>query len=403
MRGKLVTAAGLSLLLLTATAACGGNDQDGADGASSSKPIQIGMDLDLSGPFSIGGQGTRKGIEAYFNAVNKSGGIAGRQVRLITLDSAADVNRALSNVQQLISQDRVDALLGVSVSSISEALDGVVTDAKIPLVSVAAAPSQIFPKPSDWVVMAQSVQNQQVGPTVELIQKLVPGTPKVAYIHFDSAAQHGFGDGLTKAIQQHNWTLSAKEIVPLTAAPDVRAQASKLVAAHPDVVVSLMTDKNAKLLEETLRVQGFKGPIIQNPDTGPDILSKMKDDPDFYLMTHSYIDNTASDQIGGDDNWARMKDAFAAANLPIGTAYAVRGYLNALVLGTALGKCGGCTGEELRTTLIGETVPANGITPGDLSFSADNHQGVKGVPIYRYVNGAVTHVGDFKTGTGLTG
>ncbi|WP_190257780.1 ABC transporter substrate-binding protein, partial [Dactylosporangium sucinum] len=199
MRRKLVVAAGLSLLLLTATA-CGGNG-DSAGGASSSEPIKVGVDLDLSGPFSIGGQGALKGIKAYFDAANKSGGIAGRQVQLITLDSAADVNRALSNVQKLINQDQVDALLGVSVSSISEALDDVVTEAKIPLVSVAAAPSQIFPKPSAWVVMAQSVQNQQVGPTVELIAKLVPGTPRVAYIHFDSAAQHGFGDGLTKAVQ----------------------------------------------------------------------------------------------------------------------------------------------------------------------------------------------------------
>jgi branched-chain amino acid transport system substrate-binding protein len=401
MRGKLVSAAGLSLLLLTATTACGGNDKDSAGGASSSKPIQIGMDLDLSGPFSIGGQGTRKGIEAYFNAVNKSGGIAGRQVRLITLDSAADVNRALSNVQQLVSQDRVDALLGVSVSSISEALDGVVTDAKIPLVSVAAAPSQIFPKPSDWVVMAQSVQNQQVGPTVELIQKLVPGTPKVAYIHFDSAAQHGFGDGLTKAIQQHNWTLSAKEIVPLTAAPDVRAQASKLVAAHPDVIVSLMTDKNSKLLEETLRVQGFKGPIIQNPDTGPDILRQI-DDPDFYLMTHTYIDNTASDRIAGDENWAAMVTAFKAANLPLTTSYAARGYVYGAVIAAALKACNGCAGDELRQAIVATKAPTDGITPGDVGFTDDNHQGVRALPVYRRNNGTVEHVGNFDIGTGLS-
>ncbi|WP_116953361.1 ABC transporter substrate-binding protein [Jiangella endophytica] len=400
--GKRVAAAAGVGVLLAGITACGGSGGDEVSGAAGSgEPIRIGVDLDLSGPFSIGGQGALKGIEAYFDAVNEAGGIAGREVELTTLDSAADVNRALSNVQQLINQDQVDALLGVSVSSISEALDPVVADHEIPLVSVAAAPSQIFPDPSDWVVMAQSVQNQQVGPAVQLIGELVDSDqPRVAYIHFDSAAHHGFGNGLTEAVESRGWELTAAEVVPLTAAPDVRAQASNIVASRPDVVVSLMTDKNSKLLQETLRVQGFTGPIIQNPDTGPDVLDQVTDDPNFYLMTHTYIDNTESDDIGGDDNWAAMTDAFDATGVPVDTAYSVRGYINAQVLGNALEECGGCTGAELRDTLVGTTVPTDGITPGDISFAEDNHQGVEAVPIYRW-NGQLEHVGDYPTGTGL--
>jgi branched-chain amino acid transport system substrate-binding protein len=403
MRRTVLTAAGLGLLMVGATA-CGGSGADGGtESGKSAEPIVIAYDGDLSGGFSITGQGALKGMQAYFDAANAAGGVAGRRIKLVTSDDAADVNRALSNVQQLLTQDKPAVLTGITVSSICEALGDTVADAKVPLFCTATAPSQISPPtPSPWAFQPQSGPNFQVAPALALIKDLVPKpAPRVAYIHFDSAAQHGFGDGLTKAIRQHNWTLSAKEIVPLTASPDVRAQASKLVAAQPDVIVSLMTDKNSKLLQETLRLQGFKGPIIQNPDTGPDILRQI-DDPDFYLMTHTYIDNTASDRIAGDENWAAMVTAFKAANLPLTTSYAARGYVYGAVIAAALKACNGCAGDELRQAIVATKAPTDGITPGDVGFTDDNHQGVRALPVYRRNNGTVEHVGNFDIGTGLS-
>ncbi|WP_116953363.1 ABC transporter substrate-binding protein [Jiangella endophytica] len=397
MRRTLVVAAGVVVL-----AACGGGDGETTGGSAES--IVIAYNGDLSGPFSITGQGALKGIEAYFDAANAAGGVAGRQVELVTTDDGADVNRALSNVQQLLAQDEPAALTGITVSSICEALDETVAAAEVPLFCTATAPGQISPpEPSDWAFQPQSGPNFQVAPAVRLIEELVESErPRVAYIHFDSAAQHGFGEGLTEAVEALGWELTAGEVVPLTASPDVRAQASNIVASRPDVVVSLMTDKNSKLLQETLRVQGFTGPIIQNPDTGPDILAQVTDDPAFYLMTHTYIENTESDDIGGDDNWAAMVAAFEASDLPLNTSYAARGYVYGAVIAQALEDCDACTGEDLRQAILEVTAPTDGITPGDITFTEDNHQGVEAVPVYRW-NGQLEHVGDYPIGTGTDG
>ncbi|MEU0482588.1 ABC transporter substrate-binding protein [Streptosporangium sp. NPDC006013] len=384
MRRKLTAVIGLSALA-GSLVACGGAD---SSEGTSNNPIVIGYDGDLSGPFSIGGQGAHKGIEAYVNATNAAGGIAGRKLQLVTLDDGGDVNRALGNIQQLLTQKKADVLIGISISSICEAATDMVAKAKVPLDCVGAAPSQVAPpNASPWVFMATSGQDYQVAPVLQLIEKTVTADkPKVAYIHFDSAAHHGFGRTVTAALQRRSWPLVAREVVPLTASPDIRAQASKLVAAKPDVVVSLMTDKNSALLQQNLRAQGFTGPIIQNPDTGPEIMNITKDE-NLYVLTHAYLDNTASDRLGGDANWKSMADAFAAAKLDLSTSYATRGYLNALVVGTALADCDGCSGEELRAAIEKAVVPSDGITPGDLKFSADDHQGAQAVPAYHWKDG----------------
>ncbi|MFB9186140.1 ABC transporter substrate-binding protein, partial [Dactylosporangium sucinum] len=191
MRRTVLTTAGIGVLMV-GVVACGGGD---AAGGNSSEPIVIAYNGDLSGGFSITGQGALKGMKAYFDAANAAGGVAGRQVKLVTADDAADVNRALSNVQQLLNQDKPVVLTGITVSSICQALGDTVAEAKVPLFCTATAPSQISPPtPNPWAFQPQSGPNFQVAPTLALIKDLVPKpAPRVAYIHFDSAAQHGFG------------------------------------------------------------------------------------------------------------------------------------------------------------------------------------------------------------------
>ena len=72
-------------MTLLAVAACGSSSGGSSSGSGGSKggTIVIGYDGDLSGPFAISGQGAIKGIQAYFAAANKAGGIAGKQVKLI--------------------------------------------------------------------------------------------------------------------------------------------------------------------------------------------------------------------------------------------------------------------------------------------------------------------------------
>src|ERR1700682_2087793 len=149
--------------MLMALSACSGSAS--TSGSSSGGTITIGYDGDLSGPFAISGNGALKGIQAYFDAANRSGGVAGKQVKLITLDDGADANRTLANIQQLLTQDHVQAMLGISVSGLCEAAQASLERAKMPIVCTAAGPKQVTGSAaSPWVYEAQAGQDHMVGP-----------------------------------------------------------------------------------------------------------------------------------------------------------------------------------------------------------------------------------------------
>jgi hypothetical protein len=60
-----------------------------------------------------------------------------------------------------------------------------------------------------------------------------------------------------------------------------------------------------------------------------------------------------------------------------------------MTLVNALKSCKLCTGDKLAEAIAAETVPSNGITPGDLKFSSDNHSGAQEMPAYSYKDGSI--------------
>ena len=79
---------------------------------SSDEPIKIGASLPLTGPVADRSGPGLKGYELWAEQVNEAGGLLGRQVELTVLDDGFDQDQVVSNYTRLISQDKVDLLLG---------------------------------------------------------------------------------------------------------------------------------------------------------------------------------------------------------------------------------------------------------------------------------------------------
>lgn len=74
--------------------------------------ILLGQSVVLSGPLAENGLQYTKGIRLYLDQVNRSGGVHGRKIELVTLDDAYNPQKAEENTRQLIDQKQVFALLG---------------------------------------------------------------------------------------------------------------------------------------------------------------------------------------------------------------------------------------------------------------------------------------------------
>ena len=68
--------------------------------------ITIGMSAPLSGPNGAYGQDMKSVITAYFDQLNKNGGVNGRKLDLVALDDGYETDRTVANTKKLIEESR---------------------------------------------------------------------------------------------------------------------------------------------------------------------------------------------------------------------------------------------------------------------------------------------------------
>src|SRR3954451_3949136 len=105
---RAIATAGVALLALTACGSASGSSGGGDDDG----PIVVGISLPLTGDFSQPGGEAKRGYEIWADQVNASGGLLGRKVELKITDDASNQDTVVSDYTRLITQDKVDLLLG---------------------------------------------------------------------------------------------------------------------------------------------------------------------------------------------------------------------------------------------------------------------------------------------------
>jgi ABC-type branched-subunit amino acid transport system substrate-binding protein len=112
MRFAVAQTAAQSLLAgaILMTCAANAGEQPAAQGVLPHEII-IGTHVDLSGPLAPWGNAVKNGLSLAIEEANRAGGVNGRHVRLIVKDDAYDQVQAASAVRELVTQDRVFAIL----------------------------------------------------------------------------------------------------------------------------------------------------------------------------------------------------------------------------------------------------------------------------------------------------
>lgn len=116
--------------------------QGGPSPGKSGSEIVVGHYASMSGGTAHFGQDTDKALRLAVEEVNASGGIQGRPLRVVTLDTRGDSAEAANAVSRLIDVDKVVAVIGEVASSLSLAGGRVAQRRRIPMIS----PSSTNPK-----------------------------------------------------------------------------------------------------------------------------------------------------------------------------------------------------------------------------------------------------------------
>ena len=188
--------------------------------------------------------------------------IAGQKIHYIILDDGSDTTKAVSNTRKLITEDKVDIILGSTVTPNSLAMIDVVSEAQVPMISMAASAKIVEPMDAKRKWVFKTPQNDiQMSLAIASHMK-DHGVKTVGFIGFADAYGEGWFGEFSKAAALKGITVVANERFARNDS-SVTAQVLKLQAAKPDAILVAGSGTPAALPQITLKDRGYAGLIYQ--------------------------------------------------------------------------------------------------------------------------------------------
>ncbi|MEY4564570.1 MAG: hypothetical protein RLZZ618_3847 [Pseudomonadota bacterium] len=186
----------------------------GSAEAISGKHINIGTSLALSGALANAGKDHVMGINAAFNAVNKAGGIHGRELRLIAKDDGYSAERSALNVKAMLDQNEVFALISQMGTATTAAVLPMVEKNGVPLVGPITGSGALRRSEFRNVFHVRPSYKDEVNCVVE--QMVQMGLQNIAFVYLDNS----FGKEILKDAQAAMATYKLKGVVETPLALD---------------------------------------------------------------------------------------------------------------------------------------------------------------------------------------
>jgi len=226
--------------------------------------INIGVTLAATGPAASLGIPQKNTIELLPTS------IAGEKVNWIVLDDASDTTKALTNARKLISEDKVDVIVGSSTTPNSLAMREAAVDSGTPMISLAASAQIINPTDPKTRWIFKTPQNDALMADAVAVSMKANGVKTLGYIGFADA----YGDGWLAEIKRSAQTAGIKVVAEEKYNrndPSVTGQVLKLIAANPDAILIGAAGTPGATPAKELAARNYKGKVYQthgvaNPD-----------------------------------------------------------------------------------------------------------------------------------------
>src|SRR2546425_11670757 len=147
--------------------------------------INVGVTLSATGPAASLGIPEKNTIELL------PATIGGQKINWIVLDDGSDTTRAVTNTRKLIAEDKVDVIVGSTITPNSLAMIDVVADAETPMISMAASARIVDPANPKTRWIFKTPQNDALMADAIAVHIKANGVQTLGFIGFAD----GYGDG----------------------------------------------------------------------------------------------------------------------------------------------------------------------------------------------------------------
>lgn len=223
---------------------------------SAQAQVKVGIVISMTGPAATLGLPQKNAIALMSKTVG------GKSVEYITLDDASDPTTARRLVDRLVTEDKVDLLMGPTISPSALAVVEAAGRAKTPMITFAAARSIVQPLDENRRWVYKTTINDDVFAAATAKFMVSKGQKKVGIIAFNDAYGESWFSAFNQAAKNAGIEVVASEKFNKNDT-SVTAQVLKVISAQPEAVLIIAAGTPGVLPQATLLERGFKGGVYQ--------------------------------------------------------------------------------------------------------------------------------------------
>jgi branched-chain amino acid transport system substrate-binding protein len=326
--------------------------------AEAEKPIRIGASLSLTGTYAALGQNQARGYQLCLRHVNEKGGMLGRSLEFTVYDDQSQPTTAARLYEKLITQDKVDLVLGPYGSPITEAVADVTERHKMPMTTTAATTS-VFKKGRKFVFMVLSPAEVYFQGLIDMAAK--KGLKTVALINVDDLASRAIAQGTMELAKKKGLQVVFADAYP-GRTTDFSTILTKVRAANPDVLGGATRFDDAVAITRQMKALNVN-PRMVGLTVGVDLpkfYEVLERDADFVYGATQWLPELVVLRAGGLIPIARQypgarefvesyKKEFPGADL---SYHSAAGYGGCQILVEAIRRAGSLDSERLRDAIL---------------------------------------------------
>lgn len=331
-------------------------------------PILVGQSASMSGGSAASGKDARAGINAYFTAVNRKGGIGGRALELISEDDEGKRDKTLTNTKNLVENRNVIALLGFTSGAGVESSLQYLAAAKTVMLSPLTGNVAIRENFNRYLFHTRAGYTDEIALAVKQLR--ANGLSRYAIVYLEDAKLNG--ETMRVALAKEK----LKPILDIALdrnATDFSTQIASISTGNIDAVMFITNGAPFTKFVSGLRKLGFNGQLITSSFAGTRFVQDAKKDAAGAVVVQVLPPLSKDFLPIVRDFKAHLKE-FDATAKPNITSF--EAYISARVLVEALQRTKGDVSREAVVRAL-EGFGTMDLGGYEIKFTSTNHDGSK--------------------------
>ncbi len=198
------------------------------------KPVRIGASMSLTGRYDRIGKDLDNGYKLWVEQMNAKDGLLGRKIELVIYDDKSDPETAAKLYEKLITEDKVDLIIGPYSSPVTLPASTVTEKYKYPMIIGGASATEIWTRGFKYVFGIYGMAPTYLDGAIDIAKK--QGYKTMAVINENSAfakdtvkgaIEKGKAAGLSVVFEEE-YSRDVRDLTPTL---------TKIKALNPDVLI----------------------------------------------------------------------------------------------------------------------------------------------------------------------